>query len=32
VSYFPRSKAEGKKIGLRDWFIGARTFWRYRRG
>jgi glycosyltransferase involved in cell wall biosynthesis len=32
VSYFPRSKAEGKKIGLRDWFMGARTFWRYRNG
>ena len=32
VRYHPRSKAEGKKIGLRDWFIGARTFWRYRRG
>lgn len=32
VSYRPRSKAEGKKIGLRDWFIGARTFWRYRNG
>jgi glycosyltransferase involved in cell wall biosynthesis len=32
VRYYPRSKAEGKKIGLRDWFIGARTFWRYRRG
>ena len=32
VSYFPRSKEEGKKIGLRDWFIGARTFWRYRNG
>ena len=32
VSYFPRSKEEGKKIGLADWFIGARTFWRYRRG
>ena len=32
VSYFPRSKAEGKKIGLGDWFIGARTFWRYRNG
>ena len=30
VSYHPRSRAEGKKIGLRDWFIGARTFWRYR--
>ena len=32
VSYSPRSKAEGKKIGLRDWFIGVRTFWRYRNG
>ena len=32
VSYAPRSKQEGKKIGLRDWFIGARTFWRYRKG
>jgi glycosyltransferase involved in cell wall biosynthesis len=32
ISYHPRSKAEGKKIGLRDWFIGTRTFWRYRRG
>ena len=28
--YHPRSKEEGKKIGLRDWFIGTRTFWRYR--
>lgn len=32
IRYFPRSKAEGKKIGLRDWFIGVRTFWKYRRG
>jgi hypothetical protein len=32
IRYFPRSKAEGKKIGLRDWFIGTKTFWRYRRG
>jgi dolichol-phosphate mannosyltransferase len=32
VTYTPRSKADGKKIGLRDWFIGARTFWRYRNG
>jgi hypothetical protein len=31
ISYSPRSKAEGKKIGLRDWFIGVRTFWRYGR-
>jgi glycosyltransferase involved in cell wall biosynthesis len=32
IQYFPRSREEGKKIGLRDWFTGARTFWRYRRG
>lgn len=32
VSYFPRSREEGKKIGPRDWFVGARTFWRFRRG
>jgi dolichol-phosphate mannosyltransferase len=32
VSYFPRSREEGKKIGLRDWFAARRTFSRYRRG
>jgi dolichol-phosphate mannosyltransferase len=32
VSYRPRSRAEGKKIGLKDWFIGARTFYRFRNG
>ena len=32
VRYYPRSRAEGKKIGLRDWFMAARTFWRYRNG
>jgi glycosyltransferase involved in cell wall biosynthesis len=32
VRYYPRSKAEGKKIGLRDWFVGTRTFWKYRNG
>jgi dolichol-phosphate mannosyltransferase len=32
IAYSPRSKAEGKKIGFRDWLIGMRTFWRYRRG
>jgi dolichol-phosphate mannosyltransferase len=32
VRYYPRSRAQGKKIGLRDWFKAARTFWRYRRG
>jgi dolichol-phosphate mannosyltransferase len=31
ISYAPRSKAEGKKIGLKDWFIAVRTFWKYRR-
>lgn len=32
IRYFPRSRDEGKKIGLRDWFVGVRTFWRYRKG
>ena len=32
IRYYPRSREEGKKIGARDWFIGARTFWRFRRG
>lgn len=32
ISYFPRSKGEGKKIGLRDWFVAIRTFYRYRNG
>jgi len=32
ISYYPRSRDEGKKIGLRDWFIGTRTFWKYRNG
>jgi dolichol-phosphate mannosyltransferase len=32
IRYYPRSREEGKKIGARDWFIGARTFWKYRRG
>jgi glycosyltransferase involved in cell wall biosynthesis len=32
IRYYPRSREEGKKIGLRDWFIGTRTFWKYRRG
>jgi len=30
VRYSPRSREEGKKIGLRDWFIAVRTFLRYR--
>jgi glycosyltransferase involved in cell wall biosynthesis len=32
VSYHPRTRDEGKKIGLRDWFIGTRTFFRFRKG
>jgi hypothetical protein len=32
VRYSPRSKAEGKKIGLRDWFVAMWTFWKYRNG
>lgn len=32
IKYFPRTKAEGKKIGMKDWFIGTRTFWKYRKG
>ena len=32
VSYRPRSRTEGKKIGLKDWFIGVRTFYRFRNG
>ncbi len=32
VSYLPRSREEGKKIGPRDWFVGAKTFWKYRNG
>lgn len=31
IRYFPRSREEGKKIGLRDWFVAVRTFARYRR-
>jgi glycosyltransferase involved in cell wall biosynthesis len=30
ISYDPRSREEGKKIGAKDWFIALRTFWRYR--
>jgi dolichol-phosphate mannosyltransferase len=32
VKYYPRSREEGKKIGARDWFIGVRTFFRFRHG
>jgi dolichol-phosphate mannosyltransferase len=32
IRYYPRSRLEGKKIGLRDWFTALRTFWHYRNG
>jgi glycosyltransferase involved in cell wall biosynthesis len=32
VRYYPRSRAEGKKIGARDWLVGIRTFIKYRNG
>ncbi len=32
IRYYPRSRAEGKKIGLRDWFRALATFRKYRRG
>ena len=30
IAYFPRAKAEGKKIGFRDWIVATRTFYRFR--
>ena len=32
VRYYPRSRAEGKKIGPRDWLTGVQTFYRFRNG
>ncbi len=32
IRYYPRSRKDGKKIGLKDWFVGTRTFFRYRNG
>ena len=32
VRYYPRSREEGKKIGMKDWFIACRTFFRFRNG
>lgn len=32
IQYFPRTRAEGKKIGLRDWVAAIRTFYRWRKG
>jgi glycosyltransferase involved in cell wall biosynthesis len=30
IRYYPRTKAEGKKIGARDWLIALKTFLRFR--
>jgi dolichol-phosphate mannosyltransferase len=32
IAYHPRSRDEGKKIGLKDWFAAIRTFARFRNG
>jgi hypothetical protein len=32
ISYHPRSREEGKKIGAKDWFRAIRTFARFRNG
>ena len=32
IHYYPRSRGEGKKIGLSDWFEAVRTFHRFRKG
>lgn len=32
IAYFPRTVAEGKKIGLSDWFCAIKTFYRFRNG
>ena len=32
IRYAPRSRKEGKKIGVRDWFVALRTFYRFRNG
>ncbi len=32
VSYFPRNREQGKKIGIQDWFRAIRTFYRFRHG
>jgi len=32
IAYHPRSREEGKKIGLKDWFRAIQTFNRYRNG
>jgi glycosyltransferase involved in cell wall biosynthesis len=32
IHYYPRTKAEGKKIGARDWVIALKTFLRFSKG
>lgn len=32
ISYHPRTREEGKKIGLRDWVVALQTFFRFRNG
>jgi len=32
IRYSPRTRREGKKIGVRDWFLAIATFARYRNG
>jgi glycosyltransferase involved in cell wall biosynthesis len=32
ITYVPRSREEGKKIGVKDWFKALRTFYRFRNG
>jgi hypothetical protein len=32
ITYAPRSREEGKKIGVKDWFKALRTFHRFRNG
>jgi hypothetical protein len=32
IRYYPRSRAEGKKIGPKDWVRAVRTFYRWRNG
>lgn len=31
ISYMPRTREQGKKIGARDWWIALKTYWRYGR-
>ena len=31
ISYIPRTREQGKKIGARDWWIAVKTYWRYGR-